>query len=266
MRYSLRYLNNKYIQEVSEINLYHHWSNNAILDAMEKNGFADIVISPQADMDWPFLEQMNQKMREQGRRLIVAVMNILNADEAKAHNMDFYFNYPFSTYADLEFAKAVGACYAIIGAPLFFELDQVKKFDIPLRAVADRADNGTFAEHRINWNGAFIRPEDVRFYEQYFEIIEFNSFDQEREETAYRIYARDHAWSGDLSILIRNLNKSTTNRMLPEDFATHRANCHQVCARNAQCHWCQRAMDLANPSKIKKYVNEVRTPSPDSSI
>lgn len=267
MKYCLKYKDNKYIQEANEIYFDStEWNENNIVELMEKYPAADFILSvinALTDDQWDYLALIGQKMKEEGRRLVIALYEISFMEQAKKRNIDFFFNMDVEEYSDIELLKEMGVCYISVRGRMFFELGAVAAFGIPIRLCNDNIlSNGQLSVFRKNWNAPFIRPEDVSAYEHYVETLFFDTNNAKREETLYRIYAQTHQWSGDLSILFPQINmEKITNRMLPENFGEKRLNCNQICSKSLRCHFCERAMSLANPSKIKEYVNSVRVPS-----
>ena len=148
----------------------------------------------------------------------------------------------------------MGACYARLDAPLFFDLPRVKEVGVPIRIVPnvayidglDRIDGVC---------GTWVRPEDMDAYAEYVDAVEFEDCDQKKEAAMYRIYAEDKNWPTDLGLLITNLNHTGTNRMIRSDASQSRISCGQRCQENNSCRLCYRMLDIANPDMVKKYVN-----------
>ena len=91
----------------------------------------------------------------------------------------------------------------------------------------------------------------------YIELIEFVG-SQSQEQALYRIYAEQHAWSGQLSMLVPDLNYPCTNRMLPDSLAEARLNCGHRCQEGGSCRICYRLFDLADPEKIRNYLEAMK--------
>lgn len=60
-------------------------------------------------------------------------------------------------------------------------------------------------------------------------------------------------WSGDLNMIITNLNYAGVNRMIPKDFTTARLSCGQRCQSGGHCRLCYRYLELANPTLLANY-------------
>lgn len=84
----------------------------------------------------------------------------------------------------------MGACYVRLDAPLFFDLPNVKKIGIPIRAVPNVAYNDGL-DRTDGVCGTWIRPEDLEAYGEYIDAVEFEDSDLKKEQAMYRIYAED---------------------------------------------------------------------------
>lgn len=264
MRYCLKYTKNKYIQEADEI-LFADNHGDDMIDAIELYPHSDFIyeVVDQVD-DWDYLKMINSRLNKTDRRLIISTMYSIIAQEAKENGLAFYFSFAINNFADLQTVNELGACYALITAPIFFEQDKLEKFSIPIRYRANVAYSGYLTTKRVNANAAFIRPDDVEFYDNDTTTIEFGASSSEQEEVLYRLYKYDKTWPGDLNMVITTLNvePAPMNRMIGPDFTKHRLNCGQRCVEGdtLQCHLCHNQMLLAVPSKIKNYIDNVILP------
>lgn len=179
-------------------------------------------------------------------------------NEARAKGIRHYYAAPICTFEELNDAKRAGVCGVYLGAPLFFRLDAVKEFDIPIFAIANEANATAFFQRPNGVTSAWLRPEDVELYSEYIDVIEFCG-DLKQEQALYRIYAEQKAWSGPLDMLIRGLNfpDCKANRMVPPLFGEKRINCGQVCQETGGCHICERLLQLADPDKMRAFQNSI---------
>lgn len=264
MRYCLKYTKNKYIQEADEI-LFADNHGDDMIDAIELYPHSDFIyeVVDQVD-DWDYLKMINSRLNKTNRHLIISTMYTTIAQSAKENGLAFYFSFAINNFADLQTVNELGACYALITAPIFFEQDKLEKFSIPIRYRANVAYSGYLTTKRVNANAAFIRPDDVEFYDNDTTTIEFGASSSEQEEVLYRLYKYDKTWPGDLNMVITTLNvePAPMNRMIGPDFTKHRLNCGQRCVEGdtLQCHLCHNQMLLAVPSKIKNYIDNVILP------
>ena len=114
-------------------------------------------------------------------------------------------------------------CYILLGPPLSFDLDNVKKKtkEVPLRMVCNVARPSYLADSSSpGICGQYIRPEDMGVYEKYIDIIEFGNVDgdMKKERTLLHIYKDNQSWPGNLNILINGLNRDVDNPIIPVDF------------------------------------------------
>jgi hypothetical protein len=188
-------------------------------------------------------------------KFIMCVSNMDDAIECKNHGLQFYYGYPIKTFYELRSLQELGVCYVRLAEPLFFQMDEVKKFGIPVRAVPNIAYNDIFY-HKDGVCGLWIRPEDVDVYEDYVSVFEFEDiYENEKEQALYRIYAEQKQWPGDMNMLFTNFNYPGVNRMILPDVAQRRLNCGQRCQASGACKVCYRAVDLANPDRYS-YLQE----------
>lgn len=176
--------------------------------------------------------------------------------KAKEEGYKFYYLSALRTFQELNDMARLGVCRAQVAAPLFFQMDKVKKIGIPLYEIANQAHGDTIFERKDGVIGTWIRPEDIATYEPYIDVIEFTSENRTQEQALFRIYAEQGAWSGDLDMVIKDINYKCTNRMVPPSLAESRLNCGQRCQETGRCHLCYRLFDLANPDLLRPYLKQ----------
>ncbi len=249
----------EYLQKADEIKV--QWRDrNIIPDLFEKYPDATINLTryfqdSQEEIDWKQISTYN--ILSKGKFVLGLTMTS-EMIEARANNYKFYYLSAIRTFQELNEVADFGVCRIRLGAPLFFQLDKVRKvYSGPIYAIANMASNDSVFEHKEGVTGLWIRPEDVPTYEPYIELIEFIG-NQKQEQALYRIYAEQHAWSGDLGMLVQDLNYPCTNRMVSPELAETRLNCGQKCQENGRCHLCYRMFDLANPEKIRNYLESMK--------
>lgn len=71
--------------------------------------------------------------------MIICLTQLSYATQLKESGIPWYWGYPISSYYQLRAIKEMGACYARLDAPLFFDLPNVKKIGIAIRMVPNVA-------------------------------------------------------------------------------------------------------------------------------
>ena len=256
MKYCLSSRNEKkYLELADEIKVQYR-DRRIIPDLFEKYPNANIILhifheDIQTEESWR--EVYKYHVLGQGR-FICCVSNFEIAYMCKEDNIKFYYGYPIKTYYELKAAIDYGVCYVRLGEPLFFDMDRVKEFGVPVRAVPNIAYNDGFPrEHGIY--GTWIRPEDVEIYEPYIDVFEFEDCNLKKERGLYRLYSQSKKWSGPLELVISNFNHSGINRMVVPDLAYKRLNCKHMCQSGGSCRACYRAILLANPEEMQEYMD-----------
>lgn len=249
----------KYLRNAKEIK-FEYRDRKAIPDYAEKYPEATIILTFTPGnieiIDWTEIKNYNILCKE---KFIFGIYKITDAEKCKELGIKFYFGYPITSYYELFSIIKMEPAYIRLGAPLFFEIEKIHSAcKIPIRAVPNVCYiDGLPRENGIN--GTWIRPEDYDIYEEYISIYEFEDCDLQKERALYRIYMEEKKWPGEFNLLFTNFNYDGVNRMILPDMTKQRLNCGQRCATlNGNCRICYRLIDLANPEKIKKYVDDIK--------
>lgn len=258
MKFSLheRLCSSQYLKKADEI-LVEYRDRRAIPDYAKKYPNAWIALEVTPDTQWEISEIKDYFILAK-EKLILCLPDIKDprVEELKKANIPFFWGYTVTTFWELQALVAAGASQVRIGAPLFFECEKLKKFDIKKRVCANIAHEG-YLPHVDGIPGSWIRPEDVETYEDVFDIIEFTDCKDHKEEALYRIYAEQKHWPGRVDMIITNISTEAYNRMIPDEFAAARKACGQRCVSGGACRICYRLLYLANPDLIKQYKEEV---------
>lgn len=245
----------EYLQYANEI-LFNWEDKNAILNIANKYPEHTIILDcPLLEIDWNIIENFQNQL---GDRFILRILYIVNAIECQKKHIQYYLKYAICSYDELKAVIGIGVYYVRLGAPLFFDLDNIKKYypNLKIRIVPNQA----YADAYPRTNGivgTWIRPEDIRQYNEYVEVLEFEESDVKREQALYRIYWVDRKWSGELNLIIPDIGHPAVNRVVLSDITEKRLNCGQKCQANNICKICYRALDLANPDLLEEYQDAV---------
>ena len=163
----------------------------------------------------------------------------------KEFDFKFYWNYPITSYYELQGILALEPEYLLLGAPLFFDLEFISQYNVKIRLVANVACE-SYIPRENGIRGTWIRPEDVKVYEQYVDVLEFKMCNLEQERTLLHIYKDNGNWPGNLNLLIQNLGFHVDNRAIPEEIGEVRVKCGQRCMRHGRCRYCETAFKFAD--------------------
>lgn len=188
---------------------------------------------PEFDIDYDTWRMYDEKF-EGGFCLALYVLP--RADELNIEGIKWYWPYPITSYYELREILDLGPEYVLIGAPLSFDLQNVRKIvgpDVKIRMTCNCARPVHLIANAgaTGIKGQYVRPEDVDTYGEYVDVFEFDAVKDEltKEATLLEIYREKKAWPGNLNLLITHLNVDVDNRGLYDDFGERRANCRQRC-------------------------------------
>ena len=208
-------------------------------------------------IDWPKLEGLD---RASNFRLTCAIDDMVDlVPELKEEGLTkWYWSYPITTYYELEAIMAFEPTQLLLGAPLYFDLPEVKKRGVPIRLVANRCYEGLLP-HETGVCGTYVRPEDVDIYDEYIDTLEFyisGPMDAalKKEHVLIDTYHQKN-WPGNLNLLLTDLGENVDNRAIPEQFGEARIQCRQGCMRNSRCKLCKTLIKFAQTVDKTKPTN-----------
>ena len=209
-----------------------------LFDLLEKYPEKTFILKIERDcnIDWNIIRGCNKN-----GNLICCLEDLQDIEKCRTYGVRFYYAYPINSFFELQGLKNLGVAYVILGMPLFFQMDMVKEFKIPVRAIPNVAYDA-YIPHMNGICGQWIRPEDIDTYEEYVDVCEFKDSSLDKEKALFRIYAQEKVWPGDLNDLITNLNLSCNNNVVYKDLAEKRLSCGQICQQRGTCHYCERAL------------------------
>ena len=232
-------------EKVDEIHFY--WSYENLVEFATAHPQKTMVYHPEYISDLP--ESLYNSLPD---NVIVAFdIDIFTEWDCEIFNKDgkkFYIDKAFTSFENATRAKELGVCRLNIAGALFFQMDKVKAYGLPIMV-----DPRTIVIDGFRWiydtpSAHWIRPEDVEMYEDYIDTIYFEEDDENRINALIRIYKEEKKWAGPLNMLIPYVDESVYNRMLNSELTARRLNCGQVCRTPVgTCRLCHRQFSLANP-------------------
>ena len=268
MKYCVHYSKNfRHLTSIDEFILEYHGevSRVPLLDMMQ-----NVVPGQRVLLDMSAFDE-NQVLDE--IQYIVAATSVCNniviilqpklaeADSLLAElfekDIPYFFNIRVDTVDEFIYFRDKGASDIYVVNGLGFSLKSLKDISegMRIRVFANVAQTSS-PESGASITSFFIRPEDVKYYEDYVDVIEFFGPDN-RASVLYEIYAIHQTWAGKLNDLILRLNCNIANGLLaPSSFGAHRVGCGKKCQFN-KCYVCTRAAEMAETiaEKVEK-INE----------
>ena len=241
-----------YLQKADEIR-FDYRDRETIFDFVEKYPNKTFILFPGNEpFNWEEIRKYNSACQS---NFVLNVRSVNEAILAKENNIKFMLNYEATSYWDLEGLVNLGAEYAYVGIPLFFNLKNTLNYNIKLRAVPTVAYNHALS-HNDGVCGQWIRPEDVELYEDYIDVLEFEPCEIKREQTLFIVYAEDKKFNTRLDILVQDLGSNAINRLIPPNLAEARISCRQKCKTGSSCKLCYNILSLANPDLILPLIEK----------
>lgn len=198
-------------------------------------------------IDWELARTYKEKTD-----FILSIEDLRMAYLCHSNEIKFYWSYPITNFFELQQVAALGPCYLFIESPIFFSMDKIKNItNIPLRVSPCMFyyDYIPMTHHVFD---SWIRPEDVKLYEDYVTAFEFKG-EAEVERTLMHVYKDNQEWNGNFNLLLTNFGINVDNRGLPEELGPTRLNCGQRCMSGGACRLCERAVSFANTVKKEHY-------------
>lgn len=166
-----------------------------------------------------------------------------------------YLATPVTDWETFLILKRLGVSDIYIDGPLGFSMNKIArgKEDVKIR-VSPSVSPNTVLSAESNLTSFFIRPEDLDLYDDYVDVIDFQTAKLEKENKLFDIYKRK-SFMFDLSLLIDNLNDSINNLYVTNDFGLERLNCHQICKIPGRfCPFCETHVKFTET--IANYLQE----------
>ena len=252
MKYCLTYnpkSKYQYLDEVDEITISYRRSDTTLLEFMNLHQKQRINIFIEDYNDFlehksvEFFKVIKEEYPELNFVFLISLAQEKGYDvyeKLREFELPYFFTALVKDWDALYYYKNLKPVDMFITEALGFELAAVASIlgaeDIGIRCFANAAQ----ASHESGFplKKFFIRPEDVEFYSQYINTIEFYCED-EKQEVYYKIYKHDGKWFGKLNEIIVGLDSDIDSRFILPIFAERRANCGKRCLKGRPCAICE---------------------------
>lgn len=257
----------EYLKQADEIKVQYR-DMNQIYDLMDKYSDKNIILECNSrELDWKEIEKFEVLSKKNNNRLILQMGSVLDIKTAIDKGISSFWGYPVTSFYEIDgilqlYGENQVPAYFVIAPPLTHDMRRVC-YAIDFPGVPVRLDPtiayGDGFKRKDGVLGGWIRPEDIDDYaEMGLGAIDFTTKDIKQEQALFRIY-KAGKWPGELGLIIHDLNYPGVNRMIHSDFSLARMNCGQKCLTGtSNCRICYRMLDLAQPEKIKEYVEATK--------
>ena len=185
---------------------------------------------------------------EKGYNIAIILPDIYYVERLKNKGVPFFLGAAARSWDEFVGFLSLGVSDIYITCELGFELDKIsaiaKENGVQIRCYANISQSSWRNEKGLK--GFFIRPEDVDFYSQYVDVIEF--YDAvEQQNVLYDVYFHSKEWNGKLREIIKGLSCDVNNYyILGSEFARRRSECGKKCLKGNRCQLCDRLVELAD--------------------
>lgn len=167
--------------------------------------------------------------------------------------LPFFFANIVDSWDKLNAFINCGVSDVYIGNEFGFSLKKIsqvcKENNVNIRVYPNVAQTST-SMLKPTINSFYIRPEDLKYYEDLVDVIEFFG-PLDRQDVLFKIYST-RRWLGELNTLIIGLeDESVNNTIFLECFGAVRTNCDKRCSYSKGCNMCTRFIS------INKTIEEV---------
>ena len=124
-----------------------------------------IVPEPIDEFDWEGLKKLVEAFPN---RIIVCVAHAYALKMCAELKIPFFYRYAVTSFQEVRALKELGAAYIVVAPPLFFQLDKVKAFGVPIRVCPNKGgDLGILSANFAH--DSWILPKEIDEYEDYID-------------------------------------------------------------------------------------------------
>ena len=243
MKYSVNY-HSKHIEEADEIRV--PWNQMGLVYKLDKRLVITEVERNNTDKSLPEIDKIKDT-----KDYTISCGDPSLLQDLLGSGYKAFLRYPISDWEMYQSLIARNVTDIYVDGQLGFSMTALfnSKGDTKIRVSPQVSASASLFSDYIEGSGPntfYIRPEDLRLYEHYIDVIDFKETNQEKEDTLFTIYKRGN-WTGDLKDLIPSVAQSVQNPYLKPEFAEARLNCGQICKIPGRvCHLCLTQFALTN--------------------
>lgn len=241
----------KYIKNAQEWTIKYNSKDSTLLTFLDRNKDKRINLYFEDVVTIDFLYELNKKYDN----LYFKLKKEQYYNKDLKYNFKFFFDEPVGDWDTLIGLLEYGVSDVYIVEDLGFELDRVKtiaaQYNVQIRVFPNVAQSKFLDTNSLK--KFFIRPEDIKKYENYIDVIEFYHSD-EQLDTYYEIYAIDRKWFGKLNEIIKDFDLEIDNKYIISNFSEKRIKCGKKCLKGGTCKRCDNISHLADSLEQSKLI------------
>lgn len=184
--------------------------------------------------------------------------NLEMLTKVKEKKIPFFLNAPVTNWESLSlYLNTLGVSDIYVGEDLGFDIQNVKTV-AAIRNVQVRF-YPYISHFDMGIKTFFVRPEDISYYEDYIDVLDFTNLPINKQSIYYEIY-KDKKWYGNLKEIFPALNIDLDSRCVVPLFGKKRVSCQRKCLKGQKCNLCNTIVNLSETLKenniIIKYKEE----------
>lgn len=171
----------------------------------------------------------------------------------------YMYHYPVNLWELVQVLINYQVSDILIGAPLTFQMDNVKSFikdlyDIKVRVCPHMGSLKHLLKTQDGIEGFWILPQHLYLYEEFVDVIDILDANVLRESTLIDVYSKQD-YDLSLSLLVENIKSNLNANLVDEEIAKIRMNCGQKCMiHKSLCHSCD--IRIRTKEKLFKQLNK----------
>lgn len=260
MKYCMRYNNrSRYLNTFDEVILRYEHKNSTIIDHVQNYKQEQRVILDVQNFEGDILDCKDILIAAADHHSQIAIMGTrVQTAAMKEIGLPWFYGEVVDSWDKLNGFIRQGISDVIVGNEFAFNMVSIssicKSVNVKVRVYPNVAQsNCAFVGKTITQ--FYIRPEDISFYEDYVDVVEFYG-PLEKQDVLYDIYTKGR-WLGNLKDLILGLKEDINNTIIAGCFGVLRVDCGKRCAYSNKCDVCNRFLNI--DSIIQEAYNEHKT-------
>lgn len=249
MRYSTSYRQPESVRRLADEIRFPVGNLNLALSYAASHPDKRVIIEIYSKEDSPTLHKLLKIQKEQSSILydFFDINDLIEYSSMAESYCKYMFHAPLNSWTEVALLKKYKVSDIIIGEPLSFDLEAVKK-NIKNKNITVRVcPHSVVNKLNINLESDnrechfFALPQEAEYYSEYIDVFDIIDGNEAREKALLEAYAGDKEFLYGLDFLIAGLDVKFNGSALDDNWRKARSNCGQVCMKNGSCHYCTTA-------------------------